>query len=90
MSIAKGVLAVGSIVDGQALSGTTVFGEEREFHVKVVWETFVAPDKGVTKQAVSEATGYNLPVRCVFAGMNRHDAADWIADELQRRRTGER
>ena len=85
----KGVLAVGSIVDGQAVSGNTVFGKEQEFHVKVNWETVVADDKGVTMQEVSKETGYNLPVRCVFSGMNRHDAADWIADELQRR-AGER
>ena len=31
----KGVLAVGSIVNGQVVPGTTVFGEDREFHVKV-------------------------------------------------------
>ena len=81
----KGVLAVGSIVHGQPVSGTTVFGEEREFHVKVVWETIVDDDKGITLRDVREEKGYNLPVRCVFARMNRPDAANWIADELQRR-----
>ncbi len=85
----KGVLAVGSIVDGQAVSGNTVFGKEQEFHVKVEWKEIVADNQGVTMQDVRKETGYNLPVRCVFSGMNRHDAADWIADELQRR-TGER
>ncbi len=81
----KGVLAVGRIVDGQVISGTTVFGQEREYHVKVVWETIVSDDNGVRIRDVRKETGYNLPVRCVFAGMNRHDAADWIADELKRR-----
>ena len=56
--------------------------------LKVVWETIVDDDKGVTLRNVREETGYNLPVRCVFAGMNRHDAAEWIANEL-RRRSGE-
>ena len=81
----KGVLAVGSIVNGRPIPGTTVFGEDREFHVKVVWETVVDDDKGITLRDVSENKGYNLPVRCVFARMYRHDAADWIAEELQRR-----
>ena len=81
----KGVLAVGSIVNGRPIPGTTVFGEDREFHVKVVWETVVDDDKGITLRYVSENKGYNLPVRCVFARMYRHDAADWIAEELQRR-----
>ena len=40
-------------------------------------------------QDVSEATGYNLSVRNVFSGLNLRDAADWIADELDRR-PGER
>ena len=84
----KGVLAVGRIVDGQVISGTTVFGQEREYHVKVVWETIVSDDNGVRIRDVRKETGYNLPVRCVFAGMNRHDAANWIADELKRRTDG--
>ena len=81
----KGILAVGSIVDGQAISGNTVFGEEQEFHVKVEWKEIVAETQGVTVQDVSEATGYNLPVSNVFCGINRHDTADWVADQLQRR-----
>lgn len=85
----KGVLGVGRIIDGQVVSGTTIFGEEREFHVKVEWQTTVSHNSGVTIRDVKRETGYNLPVRCVFAGMNRHDAADWIADELLRR-SGER
>ena len=81
----KGILAVGSIVNGEAFSGNTIFGGDREFHLKVEWKTVVTDDKGVTKLDVSRKKAYNLPVRSVFARMNRHDAADWIADELQRR-----
>ena len=85
----KGILAVGRIVDGQAVPGVTVFNEENEFHVKVDWKTIVADDKGVTNQEVRQNHDHNLPVRNVFCGMSRHDVADWIADELQRR-VGER
>lgn len=81
----KGVLAVGSIFDGQVVPGSTVFGENHEFHVKVDWETIVDDDRAVTQRDVIEKKSYNLPVRCVFARMYRHDAADWIADELLRR-----
>lgn len=81
----KGVLAEGRIVDGQVVSGTTVFEKEREYHVKVEWQTTVSHDNGVTIRDVKTETGYNLPVLCVFARMYRHDAADWIADELRRR-----
>ena len=82
----KGILAVGNIVDGQAIAGHTVFGEEQEFHVKVEWKTFVGDDNGVMNSEVRKKYDYGLPVRNVFCGMSRHDAADWIADELQRRR----
>ena len=78
-------LAVGNIVDGQAIAGNTVFGEEQEFHVKVEWKNTVADDKGVMNREVRQKYDYSLPVRNVFCGMSRHDVADWIADELQRR-----
>ena len=81
----KGILAVGSIVDGQTISGNTVFGEEQEFHVKVEWEVTVADDKGVTHGEVWQKYTYGLPVRNVFCGIYRPDIADWIAGELQRR-----
>ena len=84
----KGILAVGSIVDGQAFSGNTVFSTDREFHVKVEWKTIVSNDKGVTNMEVRQNCDYSLPVRNVFCGMSRHDVADWIADELQRRAGG--
>ena len=82
----KGILAVGNIVDGQVIAGHTVFGKEQEFHVKVEWKTVVDDDKGVMNGEVRQNYDYNLPVRNVFCGMSRHDAADWIADELQRRK----
>ena len=82
----KGILAVGSIVDGQAVSGNTVFNEDHEFHVKVKWEAIVADDKGITDGEVRHNFyDYRLPVRNVFCGMSRHDIADWIAGKLQRR-----
>ena len=84
----KGILAVGSIVDGQAVSGNTVFNKDHEFHVKVEWEAIVADDKGITNEEVLQNSAdrlYRLPVRNVFCGMSRHDIADWIAGELQRR-----
>ena len=40
----KGVLAVGHIVNGQVVAGNTVFNADREFHVKVEWETIVDDD----------------------------------------------
>ena len=79
----KGILAVGSIIDGQTISGHTVFGEEQEFHVKVEWETIVADDKGVQNREVRQNYDYNLPVRNVFCGIYRHNIANWIADQLQ-------
>ena len=82
----KGILAVGDIVDGKAIAGHTVFGEEQEFHVKVEWKTVVDDDKGVMNGEVRQKYDYGLPVRNVFCGMSRHNAADWIADELQRRK----
>lgn len=78
----KGILAVGRIIDGQPVSGNTVFGWEREFHVKVDWETIVADDRGVKKQKVSQELNYNLPVRNVFCRIPRA-IADWIVGELQ-------
>ena len=81
----RGVLAVGRILDGQVVPGNTVFNGEREFHVRVEWETIVSEGQGVTIKDVSGAVGYNLPVRCVFSGIYRHDAANWIADELHTR-----
>jgi len=82
----KGILAVGNIVDGQVVAGRTVFGKEQEFHVKVEWKTVVDDDKGVMIGDVRQTNNYNLPVRNVFCGMSHHDAVDWIADELQRRK----
>ena len=82
----KGVLAVGHIVNGQVVAGNTVFNEDREFHVKVEWETIVDDDKGVTNGEVRQNYAHGLPVRNVFCGMSRHNIADWIADELQRRK----
>ena len=81
----QGVLAVGKIVDGHVVAGNTVFGEEREFHVKVEWEVIVAENQGVTMDNVKEAKNYNLPVRSVFAHIYRPDAAKWIADQLRDR-----
>ena len=82
----KGILAVGRIVDGQVFSDKTVFSEDREFHMKVKWETIVADDKGVTNGEVLQNYGHGLPVRNVFCRISRHSMADWIADELQRRK----
>ncbi len=85
----KGILAVGHIVDGQVVPGTTVFddlGREDEFHVKVDWETIVL-DKGITNQAVPQNYAYNLPRRNVFCKMYRPEVADWIACELRRRKS---
>ena len=83
----KGILAVGRIIDGQPVSGNTVFGWEREFHVKVAWETIVADDRGVTKRKVSQELNYNLPVRNVFCRIP-HVIADWIVGELQSGQVG--
>ena len=81
----KGILAVGNIVDGQVIAGQTVFGKEQEFHVKVEWKNIVPDDEGVMGGEVRQKYNYGLPVRNVFCGMSRHDAADWIADELSRK-----
>ena len=86
MSTKGEVWAVGRIVDGQATRGSTVFGEDNEYHVRVKWEIIVTEDQGVTLQDVSEAKGYNLPIRNVFARIYNHDAAQWIAEELGRRK----
>lgn len=84
----KGILAMGEIVDGQAIPGNTVFAEfgEDEFHVKVKWEVTVAEDQGIKLEDVKEKFNYGLPVRNIFCRMPRHDIANWIADKLQQRK----
>ena len=80
-----GILAVGRIVDETPFPAATVYGRDREFHVRVDWKTVVADDRGVTSEQ-SRERGYNLPVRSVFCRMGRHDVANWIAEELARRK----
>ena len=83
----KGILAVGKIADSEPVSGNTVFGGYKEFHVKVDWETIVDAGEGVTYAKV-KAKGYHLPVRGKpFVEMLScpSDVADWIADKLRRR-----
>lgn len=83
----KGILADGRIVDGQVIPGNTVFGQCREYHVKVEWETIVAEDKGITKEVVKGEHDYGLPIRNTFCQMYcPPDVTNWIADELQRRK----
>ena len=82
----KGILACGRIVDGKVFPGQTVFEGDREFHVKVQWETIVADDKGVKNEEIRQRFNCSLPVRKVFCGMYRHQITAWIADELQRRK----
>jgi hypothetical protein len=84
----KGVLAVGRVVDGNVTPGSTIFGEEGEFHLRVQWEAVVTDDRGVTSQEVLQRHNYKLPVRSVFCGMSRHDVAEWIASELRQRAGG--
>ncbi len=83
----KGILAAGRIIDGQVIPGNTVFGQCREYHVKVEWETIVAEDKGITKEEVQQEHNYGLPIRNTFCQMHCcPDVTNWIADELQRRK----
>ena len=81
----KGILACGHIVDGKVLSGTSVFGEEDEFHVQVKWESTVVEDQGVTNAQVRTRFGHGLPVRNVLCGLYREGMPDWIAGELRSR-----
>ena len=82
----KGILACGRIVDGSVIHGHTVFDEDKEFHVKVEWETIVADDQGIKNAEIRRKFDRSLPVRNVFCGLHRSQMADWIADELQRRK----
>ena len=83
----KGILAAGRIVDGQIMTSDTVFGQCREYHVRVDWETIVAEDKGITKEEVKGEHDYGLPIRNTFCQMHCcPDVTNWIADELQRRK----
>jgi hypothetical protein len=83
----RGILGVGRVVDGNVIPGSTVFGEENEFHLKVHWEAIVPEDKGVTNKEVSGRWSYSLPVRCVFCALSRHEVADWIDAQLRDRST---
>lgn len=83
----RGILAIGRVVDGQVLPGSTIFGKENEFHLNIKWETVVSDDQGVTNREVLEAHNYNLPVRCVFCAVSRHDVAEWIVTQLRERET---
>ncbi len=83
----KGILAAGRIVDGQIMPSDTVFGQCREYHVRIEWETIVAEDKGITKEEVKGEHDYGLPIRNTFCQMHCcPDVTNWIADELQRRK----
>ena len=82
----KGVLAVGSIVDDQAIRGKSVFAEQGEFHVRIKWETIVAEALGIKLKEVNDKFGYGLPVRNIFCRMSRPDIADWTANELHQRK----
>jgi hypothetical protein len=85
----RGIVAVGRIVDGQLVPGDTVFGQPREYHVQVAWETIVPADRAVTRQEVKQKFDYGLPVRSVFCQMYcPPDVTNWIADELRRRAEG--
>ena len=78
-----GILACGHVVDGQVVSGDTVFGEEREYHLSVEWETLVPDDRGVTNAQVRQKFDKGLPVRNVFCGLY-HGMPDWISQKLKR------
>ena len=82
----RGILACGHVVDGQVVSGDTVFGEEREYHLSVEWETLVPDDRGVTNAQVRQEFVKGLPVRNVFCGLY-HGMPDWISQKLKRRST---
>ena len=84
---AKGILAVGHIVDGQVFPCNSIFGKQKdgEFHVKVDWRIVVAEDKGVTATEVRQKFGYRPPIIPSMSPMYRHDVAVWIADELRTR-----
>ena len=84
----RGIVAVGRIVDGQVVPSDTVFGQPREYHVQVAWETIVPADRAVTRQEVRQEFDYGLP-RSVFCQMYcPPDVTNWIADELRRRAKG--
>ncbi len=84
----RGIVAVGRIVDGRVVPGDTVFGQPREYHVQVAWETIVPADRAVTLMEVKQKFGYRLP-RSVFCKMYCSPrVTDWIAEELLRRAGG--
>ena len=62
----KGILACGRIVDGSVIHGHTVFDGDKEFHVKVKWETIVADDQGIKNAEIRRKFNRGLPVRNVF------------------------
>ena len=80
----RGILACGRVVDGQVLPGDTVFGEKREYHLRVEWETRVPDDCGVTNAEVRQKFDKWLPVRHVFCGLY-HGMPDWISKKLKLR-----
>jgi len=82
----KGILACGRIVDGSVVQGHTVFEEDKEFHVKVQWDTIVADDQGIRNAEIRRKFDRSLPVRNPFCCLYQSQIADWIADELQRRK----
>lgn len=84
-----GILAVGHIVNGQAFSSDTVFGQPNEYHVRVKWETIVPDHMGVTLQEVEQQFGYRLPIRNTLCQMYcPPNITDWIAGELLHRARG--
>ena len=78
----KGILAMGTISDSQVVPGSTIFGEDAEFHVKVKWEKTVGEDQGIKNSETRKKHDRALPVRHVFCEFNS-DIADWVAEKLQ-------
>ena len=84
----RGVMAAGVIVDGEVRPGTTIFGENEEYHLAVNWTAIVSEQNAVSRQQVQEKAHYNLPVRTTFCSMNNPEAADWICAQLVERQEG--
>ena len=81
----KGVMAAGFVVDGDVFAASSVFGGEKEFHLRVKWNVIVSDRGAVTVQEVKSRFSYTLPFRSVFCQMARHDVADWIEDQMRQR-----
>ena len=88
----QGLRALGEIIDPTVQPGNGIFLDENgdqqpdEYHVSVSWQVVLPPESALSNAQASDM-GYSLPVRSVFARLQRGRFASKLEEEIRRRRT---